>query len=776
MVNTPVPSDNSEAGSAVADDRTEEQIRELREEAEEEANAFKTSMKDKLKRLDELMAEDFNVQIQAGNPDLDEFRRLTRIRTQLIDCRSATVRLNDVLQQQMRDFDAYRRTLPAAVPRLRSIANRCYNQCHADFQLDDKEVQARVHADKMSERLQSCEDNLEALRALGIDEGMVNPPPPVADGDRVAEAAPNPPPEAAAIDETPEEVRADAEASSTKKKDPASHAVPPAADEFGDTTPRHSEARVHEKAGGYPPTSRSTGSESIFGPFRSDAATSSSSPDPASTPLAFTALGKHLLPTKDTGPDFSLYGSNPFYVNSSVKLPIPVDYTFSSTKEPLISQTHLPMLSPETFDGNLLLYPRFRDAFIRLVHAPGRHMSDAERLRYLVGSLKGPALSVVASYTTSHGDGQYHHVTAALETRYYQPFQACRVLHKMFLELRPKNTTAVELNRFADETIAHVRLLRDYNDDLASEKIAVETWMEKIPHTVRLEMCRYLEPSSHLSLEAAVRALQKYTSWQMNASLFADTCGLGPQFKSVTNGLKAILAPSHSSGPTIVEVKDDQQASGFFGNPRNTLDRPKALCALCAAKGHHWPVRCNVFKTPAERLRRAQELKYCLLCLRSGHSLGNKDCRATVETCPHCLDAVHHRALCQAYLDRYCQGTLPTYGQPDRRTSTRQQGGFPPSQPETGWCDPKRAKKGKASGHRGKGPGAGPKYDGDITAKPKSAKPAASTEEPADGLEKPSTTSTHVPDTSSVQRHAEHESSRNEMHPAVNADGSRHVA
>ncbi|KAH7709396.1 Pao retrotransposon peptidase family protein [Aphelenchoides avenae] len=414
------------------------------------------------------------------------------------------------------------------------------------------------------------------------------------------------------------------------------------------------------------------------------------------------------------------------------------------------------------------MYPKFRDAFIRMVHAPGRYMSDAERLRYLIGSLRGSATTIAATYTSSHGEGNYHHVTAALEAEYYKPFQACRMLHKYFLELRPKSGTAVELNRFAANTIGIVRLLRDYDDYLNHEKLAVEAWMEKISQAARLEMCRYLEPTSRLSLEDVVRALQKYTSWQQNAYVFSDSCGLGAQYKNVSGGLQAILAPPSSDSPTIVEVPDDDRTGGFFGIPRGQPDVSAAVCPLCGQRGHHWAPRCPVFKTSSERIARAKELQFCLLCLRKGHSIGDRKCRARQTTCRFCRNATHHKALCSVYLEQYLNGTRANDRQPNRQHLERSQGGIPPSQPETGRCNPEPgAKNGKASGHRRRsGPGAGRRaYGGGTTAKDQraSGRPCLAThaattsiEEPADGLTEPSTTTTEVPDSSSGQRKTVH--------------------
>ncbi|KAH7705546.1 zinc knuckle protein [Aphelenchoides avenae] len=621
MVDSDVHSEHS-AESGAEDGYTVEQ---LKDDADAEATAFNTSMELKLERLAELISQAFSVDTQPGNPDLDELKRLSDVREELLHNRDTTLRLRDVLQRQVHDFDAYHNSLPASKPYIRGPISKRFNQYMAAYQLKARREEALAHADEMGQLLAACDANIVTLeaqvrlaRVSAVDPPVADAAPAIDDADGVsgADAAPTLEAEGAHTErrrKTDEPVRATTSASSVKKKDQPGRTTRDADRDFGDPTlPHGPDATSRGRSGGNPLTpddkssplsstgaggnpsasaldsggsdsfrrargnplpSRDRDTESIFGPLRSDIASSSSSTRATSTPLGFTAVGDSLLPTKDTGPDFSLYGSNPFYLNSVVKLPIPVDITYdAATKQPLISQTQLQPLAPPTFNGNFIYWPMFRDDFIRLVHAPGGCLSDAERLRYLTQALNGDALAMIAGYSASHGGGQYHHVTRALEEEYFRPFQACKVLHHDFLQMKPRNGSPEALRQFADLTIQAVNLLRDYDDDINRDRFAIENWMEKIPNQTRLEMCRTLEPAPTLTLEDAVRTLKRVLYSQNNAAIFSPTCGLGHpgQLRSSGNPLAIAAKPS---GPIITEVKDDERTGGYFGNPKTYTDK-----------------------------------------------------------------------------------------------------------------------------------------------------------------------------------------------------------
>ncbi|KAH7709395.1 hypothetical protein AAVH_23367 [Aphelenchoides avenae] len=389
--------DNSDAQSQHSSETAADEeytVEQMKADAEAETTAFKTSMDMKLGDLAELMSREFTVNIQDGIPAKDELTRLTETCEEIRHNRNSTMRLREILQKQHADFDAYRLSLPASKPAVRGKISMRYNQYMAAFNLEDRRAEALTHADRMATLLTDCRISIDNLRAeIRLDEVAAADPldgeaAPAADVADVADAvddadaadaadaaaaadavdgvngaiAASIPDMAAAIEDlrkkTDELIRAATGTSSAKETKTSGPPTHDAAKEFGDTTPPPSSRPMHGRsvgiprppsdertdtqssrsAGGIPPSSRDGGTGSLFGPLRSDAtAISSSTTRASSPPLAFTADGKSLLPTRDTGPDFSRYGSNPFYLNSSVKLPIPIDYTYTSTKEPFAS-------------------------------------------------------------------------------------------------------------------------------------------------------------------------------------------------------------------------------------------------------------------------------------------------------------------------------------------------------------------------------------------------------------------------------------------------------
>ncbi|KAH7697923.1 Zinc knuckle family protein, partial [Aphelenchoides avenae] len=632
----------------------------------QELIAFNTSVEPKLETLIDLFSQGRLLDLRDA---------LTRDRAMVLRLRAALDHARELLEQR-------RDELPVTNPANRAVLTKRFNQCIATHRLMDRRQDAQAHAAELTKLLKTCDESIETLetRMIYDDIAAGTPPtgtaPAAADGVNGATATSTPPADATAAEhphKTPELTRTEAHNPSTKDKATPDHPADDAGKDFGDSTSPHaSRTALHGGSGGtpLPPSSdrarhpsprraRGTplpschGSDGpIFGPLRSDiAASSSSSTRATSTPLAYTATGKSLLPTTDSGPDFSLYGQNPFYLNSALKLPLPVEVAYDpATKAPIQSQVQLKPLDPPSFNGNFVYWPRFRDDFIRLVHTPGRYLTDAERLRYLKLALKGTALAIASRYNTSHSsDGAYHQVTAALELEFYRPFQARKVLHHDFLELKPPSNNPDALRAFAEDTISAVNLLREYDSDMNRDCIAIERWMEKIPNQTRLEMCRELDVTTDLTLEDAVRALRKVIYWQTTNAIFSPSCGLGRSAAKSSGTPLAITAGP--SGPIITEVKDDESAGGFFGTPKATQDRRAPRCCFCGTIGDHWASRCTVYETTSQRLERAKQLRFCLMCLRKGHAAGAKSCRATFDACRYC-HGTHHRALCPEYRNR----------------------------------------------------------------------------------------------------------------------------
>ncbi|KAH7693601.1 Zinc knuckle family protein, partial [Aphelenchoides avenae] len=669
-----------------------------KEAFEQELIAFKNAVDPKLAVLAYLFSQGFTVTVQPGTPDRDELTRLLDVCDKLIRDRARMVKLQVAIDDSQDELEAYRKTVPVSKSQLRSAMTMKFNKTIAAYNIMEVRRDVDARAAQWDVKLKMCEQALNDLQAPILLESTTldatldaEKTPDTSHGGDEATASYTPPKDGTATDrhhKMSELDRAETRIPLTKGKDAT-------ADEFGDKSP--------------PDASRTPlhGGGSLFEPFRPEVTTSSTHSTRApSSPLAFTAEGKGIATVKDSGADFSLYGSNPFYLNSSVKLPLPLEIAYDSmTKTPVISQTQLKPLDPPTFTGNFIQWPRFRDDFIRLVHAPGRYLTDAERLQCLKQALKGDALVIASWYNASHSDAVYHKVTAALEEEYYRPFQARKVLHHEFLELKPKSNNSAALRNFAEATITYMNLLREYNIDLNRDCIAIEKWLEKIPGQTRLEMCRDLDLTADLALEDAVRSLKRVIIW--HTSILSPNCGLGqssaksggtplaiaagPSEVHVRDGcfgevsqrsrVVALCASDLISAPVITELKEDGHTGGFFGTPKYQSGKPSPICCLCGSTGKHWASWCPVYDTVPKRFDRVRELGFCFKCLRKGHSAGDKSCKATFDVCRFCRGN-HHRALCTEY--KY----IPTNQRKrhkkyrhNRQQPERSKGGTPSSQP-----------------------------------------------------------------------------------------------
>ncbi|KAH7721646.1 Zinc knuckle family protein [Aphelenchoides avenae] len=389
------------------------------------------------------------------------------------------------------------------------------------------------------------------------------------------------------------------------------------------------------------------------------------------SPLRYTAEG---TPTStgpsaaDTGADFSVYGSDPFYVNSTVKLPLKSSVGTPTGKEPNPPPLPLSALPITPFEGDPRHYPRFRDAFIRMVHAPGRHLEDIDLLDYLLHSLKGDPRRFAESYSYTGGDS-YHRITAQLEHRYYDPALARRLLEKELDDMRPVNDNLLDLQRYADDWVRVCGELLTFRENILDNSAYYNRFMEKLPHAVRLELFRNEHEYNEFNLEAAIIELQESIKWHRKATAFQSLDGppqLGPgtlggsRFKAVTNG-----------GPKIT-VLEEHTTGGFMSAAR----RPRvAICSFCNARGTHRGSSCTAFDIAERRRQRAVELGRCLHCLRKDHHTNNIECRfIDVGLCGHCGKERHHKALCTEYAKRPRKRQQPAADRRQHLSETRQTG------------------------------------------------------------------------------------------------------
>ncbi|KAH7721218.1 Zinc knuckle family protein [Aphelenchoides avenae] len=401
--------------------------------------------------------------------------------------------------------------------------------------------------------------------------------------------------------------------------------------------------------------SRANGSDSLWNAFRRTSQKTSNS-ERSRSPLRFNADGKPRTTSDDkkryddavkSGADFSAYNGNPFYQNSSVKLPIlPSECVPSGTdKYPAPPPLVFKGITDAPFTGDIRLYPRWRDAFIRLVHAPGRVMQDADRLLYLKQCLKGLPLDLADRYSID--DVGYQYATAALEKRFYNPQQARFALRKDLQDLRAPASTYADILRFEQDLVHICGNFRQAGEDITANSWCFDLVMAKLPQSVRyalIQRKRDKGDTSPWTIQLLLDEIHDALDIMNEVSTYDGATPQQPYgSKAQKSRILALEGPYTSSS--------ERHGGTFVGA---VSDGPKTrACAFCGTKGKHWATDCPYYPTVSERYERAKELNFCFVCLCKDHwRTDAKACKVQGGLCPFCEKAFHHKALCTTFLEK----------------------------------------------------------------------------------------------------------------------------
>ncbi|KAH7712474.1 Pao retrotransposon peptidase family protein, partial [Aphelenchoides avenae] len=420
--------------------------------------------------------------------------------------------------------------------------------------------------------------------------------------------------------------------------------------------------------------------------FQRRATKKTSPPDRSGSPLRFNADGSRRSNPSDakklyndavkTGADFSVYNSNPFYQNSCVKLPIrPSECVPSGTdKYPAPPPLNFKGITDTPFAGDIRIYPNWRDAFIRLVHAPGRVMQDSERLLYLKQCLKGAPLDLVDRYPIN--DLGYQFATQQLEAHYFDEQKARYTLRQDLQGMRSPNAGYADLLRFHQELVHICGNFYQAGEDITDNDWCSDIVMAKLPYSVRHTLnTRKADQGddSPWTISQVLEELQRALNVMKRTALYDGGQQQPYGSKSKNSRLHAIEGSSYErTGGTFVGA---------------VTEGPKTRsCPFCGVKGVHWPTDCPTYPTVSSRYARAKELDFCFVCLQRDHwRMNAKACKATNNgLCTSCGKAFHHKALCSTFLEKRRAGGSRQQGRNQRPSNRNQSGAGSSQNPKNG--------------------------------------------------------------------------------------------
>ncbi|XP_014240630.1 uncharacterized protein LOC106661621 [Cimex lectularius] len=301
---------------------------------------------------------------------------------------------------------------------------------------------------------------------------------------------------------------------------------------------------------------------------------------------------------------------NMYYDTLALNIPCRTDEAKHSIKSSRsnnsgISSSILPKLEFPHFDGDMAIWPYFKDTFETLIHT-NPELDPVRKFLYLTSVLKGEAAEFI-SYIGITAAG-YSLAWETLVKRYdNKRIQGNNILMKIFKH-KPMNETLTSLEEFSSVFLPNVHNFINL----------------KLDDPVSFILCTFalqlMEPSLRLCFETefdSTEALPNIT----DLSNFVHRHLMRLQMNDLMFG-------KHSTSD--VEGKNSLNNSREF-----------KCCPIC--RHEHRLMDCPTFldMEPLQRFKKAKYLKRCLNCLSAGHS--SKNCFSK-NSCRHCHQR-HHSLL-----------------------------------------------------------------------------------------------------------------------------------
>ena len=305
--------------------------------------------------------------------------------------------------------------------------------------------------------------------------------------------------------------------------------------------------------------------------------------------------------------------------------------TPSSTSKPepsssSYSRSKLPDINLPTFNGNITEWFGFWERFQSQV-GESPDLPNAAKFTYLIGQLKGEALTTVKGLTPS--DQNYKILVTTLKENFGLPRRIIRA-HVLNILKLPKPTHIVSsLRHFYNTLMGDIRSLKALKIDVsACAPFIVPIIEEKLPGTI-LSALGDCGKDSQFDLDQFVESFKDYI--------------LRHEQAHSSNALQA----SESQLPFGHEVYQPPSTLSTMAAPISNC------CQLCNSP--HSTQRCPLSASEKQAIVHAKKL--CLNCLRSGHRVVNCEAKGRCAKCK----GKHHTAIHGIQIHRNTNPTSPRH-------------------------------------------------------------------------------------------------------------------
>ena len=281
----------------------------------------------------------------------------------------------------------------------------------------------------------------------------------------------------------------------------------------------------------------------------------------------------------------------------------------------------LPKIEIPTFDGNILTFKEFWDAFEVCIDN-NKRLSPVEKFTYLKSKLLGDALKAVEGLSLCSVN--YSVALQILRERFGEEQLVINAHYRALMDIHmPTNCSVSSLRTLCDEMEKHFRSLEALAQDITSP-VFVSIILSKLPREVVL----HLEMNKPHHERWTVQILREQLSHYVIACETADT-------QAFTSELE--LAESSMSSENVSSKKLTRStAEALVAGAKPA----QVKCVFC--EQDHWSDECK--KYPTMDTRKEKIRGRCFICLSKYHLI--RECVVN-RPCYYCNQRRnHHRSLC----------------------------------------------------------------------------------------------------------------------------------
>lgn len=296
--------------------------------------------------------------------------------------------------------------------------------------------------------------------------------------------------------------------------------------------------------------------------------------------------------------------------------------------------TKLPCIELCSFDGQIETWPLFYETFKTLIHE-NPDLSNGEKIHYLLGKLKGKALTICQGILPSAEN--YIIIWNALLSKYNDKrLLAASYLDKLFNLHFSKEFTPTCLEEFIDKFSSYYSALKQLNFDSLEDFLFIYIACKKVSVDIVKEFELYSNSNKcEPKCTDFIRFVREYSHTLQRAhSVALPTTSFNTKPKQ---------------GRTQTRNNDysfsySRPKNNYINNVKSFVNVSKANnCCVCGKNDHSFIGNCSKFlvKSPHERYSIIKSNKFCINCLSHEHTILN--CKASAR-CSECGKS-HHSLL-----------------------------------------------------------------------------------------------------------------------------------